>query len=186
MFREEDGHGGDRVKAMSRQPRKARSHAAPALTRAQPYTTPKNYSLSGLSGAWVDGPRRAKEFWCSCSLVGVDMCPASTRRAWPLVPDAIRGSGPYQLRGLRTPGPYRVLPILGHEPNFLISSVHPLAIRRRCFAFTRLQQSAKSDKPPVSPESPRRCGRAYWPVPRKTAGKAGGPERRTHSESQFA
>ena len=34
-----------------RKPRIARGHAVPALTRALPWTTPNNYSLSGYSGA---------------------------------------------------------------------------------------------------------------------------------------
>ena len=40
-----------RRSGQGRQPRPARWRAAPALTRALPWTTPNNHSLSGYSGA---------------------------------------------------------------------------------------------------------------------------------------
>src|ERR1044071_5369742 len=69
---------------------------------------------------------------------------------------------------------YRVLPILGHEPNFP-SAPFTLAIRRWPLWLTLLRRSAKSYMALGSSSPPRRYGRVCWRAPRKPVGTGGGP-----------
>src|ERR1051325_1772346 len=106
------------------------------------------------------------------------MCPACLkRRTWP--PALMRSADgvPINYTGFAARPRYRVLPILGHEPNFP-SAPFTLAIRQSPLSLTLPRQSTNSYTAPALSSPPRRYGRVCWRAPRKPTGTGGGPATR--------